>query len=327
MQPKNVIFDWLTTSQRRGLSLYLSGGVGIPDFFTNFSDVGTKSSVNVLENSIIASSYNRSNFNAWDLITQEASILRERFKDVENIHLFEVAEAIQGATFPLTLEFFEHGNLASYTTVSSGLLANKMVLNSLKQSLQPTKNSFSLNHFEVECEWQSFEGPVQTVLDRNKPGLPIFLLINSRLGNSPNPRQLLKNIYDSMPHGSYLIVGQTLHRHLNEDGVTRDYQEMVDKPNLFMGNKEVASKISPNAKIEIKWQETGEFHEASAVIKNETAVIVEDVLLEAGQEISLFSSKRFLLSQIIGMFEDLDFQIADLVLGYKQPSSLFLLKK
>jgi len=327
MQPKNVTFDWLSDSQRRGLSLYLSSGVGIPDFFTNFSDVGTKSSINVLQNSIIATSYNRSNFNAWDLITQEASILRERFKDVENIHLFEVAESIQGATFPLAVEFFEHGNLASYTTISSGLLANKSVLSSLKNSLIPQVKPISYNHFEVECEWQSFEGAVQTTLDRNEPGLPIFLLINSRLGNSPNPKQLLKNVYDSMPYGSYLVLGQTLHRNLNEDDVARDYQAMVDRQDCFMGNKEVANLISPESKIQIKWRESGEFNEAVAVIKNHAAVSVEDVLIEANQELSLFSSKRFVLSQIIGMFEELDFQIVDLVLGYKQPSSLFLLKK
>jgi|GEM_PF-6627048 len=327
MQPKNVTFDWLTAAQRAGLSQYLASGVGIPDFFTNFSEVGIKSSVNVLQNSIIATSYNRSNFNAWDLVTQEASILRERFKEVENIHLFEVAEAIQGATFPLALEFFEHGNLSSYTTISSGLYANQSVINSLKQSLIPQTKPISYNHFEVECEWQSFEGAVQTTLDRNEPGLPIFLLINSRLGNSPNPRQLLKNIYDSMPYGAYLVLGQTLQKNLNEDDVVRDYQNMVDRNDCFMGNKEVSNLISPDSKIRIKWNEKDLYPEAVAVIQNQAPVFVEGVLLQENQEISLFSSKRFVLSQIISMFEELDFQIVDLVLGYKQPSSLFLLKK
>lgn len=327
MQVKNVTFDWLTTSQRRGLSLYLGNGVGIPDFFTNFSDAGTKSSVNVLENSIIASSYNRSNFSGWDLVTQEASILRERFKDIENIHLFEVAEAIDGAALPLTLEFFEQGNLSSYTTISSGLLGNKLVLQSLKQLLLEKQQPISYNHFEVECEWRSFEGPVQTILDTNPNGIPIFMLMNSRLGNSPNPKNLLKNIYDSMPYGSYLVVVQTLHRHLNEDSVVRDYQGISDRPDCFMGNKEVAELITQNAKIQMKWRESGEFHEAFATIQNQAHVMVEGVEIEAGQEISIFSSKRFILSQIIGMFESLDFQIVDLVLGYKQPSSLFLLKK
>lgn len=327
MKPNNIVFDWLSASQRRGLSLYLSSGAGIPDFFTNFSEIGSISSINVLQNAIVAPSYNRSNSSAWDLVAQEASILRERFKDIENIHLFEIAEAIQGATFPVTFEFFEHGNLASYTTISSGLLGNKLVLESLRQSLSSDSKKLALNHFEVECEWSTFEGPVQTVLDQNKPGLPIFLLVNSRLGNSPNPRQLLKNIYDSMPFGSYLIVGQSLNRNLNEDSIARDYQEVVDRPDCFMGNKEVGSLISPNSKIKMTWDETSEYRQALAKIKIEDDVFVEDVFIAAGTEISLFSSKRFGLSQIISMFEDLNFQIIDLVLGYNQPSSLFLLRK
>ncbi len=325
---KKVTFDWLTDQQRQKIAESLYKNKEIPVLITNHSKHSLESFKKFNEQKFIGLNTGTTISSDLRLVVNEAEIISYRFRHSHKVNLFELLSYTFYASFPFVIKFLQNRNLNSFTTVSDSLASNLESFNNVKNYCANNKYKLpTLQEIFVEPDWFSFKNEVNQIIKKVGDGTNIFLLSSSCLGNYSDPKNLLTNIYNSIPENSYLIIVQNLYRGLNENDIVNDYTNIYKKSEHFLATKEIANLISDSNEFSFKWSDNPQEPGVSSSLRIKYDVEIEGVEFNKGDNIQLFTSKRFKLGNLISTLEDLNFKILDITNDENRPGSMFLVQK
>lgn len=258
--------------------------------------------------------------------------MSKKFEEFSRVNLIEVAEPFGDGALPLLLDAFDKKKLGSYIAVSPDKGINDAAIGFLKRIGMDFYGKLQTHaDVVVEVESNTFGIQIRDALGSSYDSttVNVFTLMNSRLGNSPDPRLMLKNIYDSMETGDYFALQQGIYRSGSEERLVRDYTTLFSTPNVFVGAKEIGSSLSPEqdkqSMFRVYWDE--DFSGVKAYVTPDRDVSFLNVDLKAGEKIDLFRSKRFQETELKNILKLTGFKIEGVFFDSDEDNALYILKK
>jgi Histidine-specific methyltransferase, SAM-dependent len=253
-----------------------------------------------------------------------------RMLDYNKYVLFDLAETNGLSSLPFVHQLLiEEDRLARYVPVTPNPLLNRFAISNLEQYIStvrlPEKRSLQSEYVNVDLELYNFADEalyIEKQVQEEDTG-SLFLLLNSRLGNSTNPRRMLKNIYDSMSSNQYLIVLQRIYRDNIEDMIVSDYRRVLN--DAVLGIEEIAPLLSPDFNTFVRWDE--QISGVKVGITSNTDSQFEEVSIKRHEEITFFRSVSFLEEELRNLFKTTGFTIRHIVYDDCMDHGLFLLRK
>ena len=299
----------------------------IPDFLYWYSDKIVESFGAFSEKRLVPTDSNSHIFNEKGLFSREISPLRTRLDRFTKINVFEISEVIADTCLPLIFELAENRKLGYYVPVSGQAKLNEMARDRILDLNEQCNFKIQSQIITVEPELFSFKAQINDVVrNQNTNFANLFVLAGSRLGNSINPKQYLKNIYDSMSEGDYFSILQAIYSPGNEADIVLDYEEiMIDQSNSGLDDL-LDETVFPSKKMYFKWDEE-KVNGVRVYSKADKDGEIFGTEIKEGQEITRFRSTRFPEMVLRKMFKEIGFKIIDISFDEHENYALFFLEK
>lgn len=278
-----------------------------------------------------------------ELMNSEIGFINKRLENFDRINLFHLWESTGRDALPFILEFLEDERMGIYTSVLSTSLQNRYAINRLKSFVIEARiPPFLTESVVVNLQFNTFEWGVKEIKEKSKQMIQthketkgeklslanVYLLLNSSLGNSLNPKQLLKNIYESMDSGDYLVVIQGIYQSGSENSLVSDYTNWINQDNLFLIHKDITSYFTEDPRIHVEWDKRGEFNGVKGYIDAERPSTLFGIDVAEKQRLTVFRSARPTLEELEHMFHiDIGFHSIGINFDSTHDNALFILRK
>lgn len=322
--------SWLTPTLATHATQSIVDNGTIPDFITYYSPFAASSLRNIQEVEIIPEN-SMTLYKQKGLQTREAEMIRRRLYRFNNINLIDLAETTGDSPLPFILETLESEQLDKYMVVTANPAINEMAANRLKGFVMNSGRmpKFEARQFVCEIELNPFDHLIAEALkdDDYNSTANLYLLMNSRLGNSSNPEKFLTNIYRSMQSGDYIAIAQALYKSGTEDDIAKDYMNLVSRPDCFMGLKSLGAILDPEGEIETYWSETEEFTGVRIGININRVGVFNGLDLAQNDSISLMQTARFKPESLLQLVQRVGFNIIEISMDEDEENAIFFLVK
>lgn len=260
------------------------------------------------------------------LLTRGVASIARRTNS-HKINLFDIAETTGESILPLIYDLIEEDLLYQYIPVTCSYALNEVAIERLTLfCLNARLPVLKHDAIVAEPEISDFRPLViDSILDSPDTTHNVFLLNNSRLGNSLEPIKMLSNIYRSMDQGDNLMIVQGIYRSGVEATLLADYRSMFSDPVYMQNDIEMAAQISQETDFQVTWDSTISGVKLSFKTVADTKFAGVD--LTSGEEITLFRSVRFQENTLRQMFREVGFKILDIAYDDEMDNALFFLEK
>lgn len=291
----------------------------IPEYVPNLSNLDESYTNKILAD---ISSITSTEMN---LLHQEIEIVYKRIVGYDKFNIYDVGFTTGISTLPFILELLQENALKRYIPVTANPYMNEHAINSLKAfTLMSTLPEFKSTSILHEPELAPFRENVQKTEQKDKTVVNLFVMMNSILGNYTNPKQVLRNIYESMGNGDYLSVVQGVYHSGSEDLLVKDYSIML---NSMRDTQDIAKLLNPNAQFKVFWDDREGERGIKISFDIDEPVQLENSVFDTGQSITVLRSRRFGTQELERMFVDVGFTIQSISFDSTGNSSLFFVTK
>jgi len=261
------------------------------------------------------------------LISKEASHIAGRLKRFAKINLINLDEDGLNDSLNLITPLLEEGRLAKYIMASQSEMINDQWVNSAQ--IHALKYNIKLpgSSLEANFDMQSYRSALSSLAPVDQDTANLFFIGESALGNYLEPARILKNIYDSMHSGDYLVISQDLYNPGTEKFWVGNYINYMAPEKNFAVAKEFADDLSQDCPIEVTWEEKNGFRGIKFRIEIQEPVRFANVDLQEKQKVDIFRSTRFTELELKKMIFKLDFRIVQILYGDNMDTALFVLQK
>jgi uncharacterized SAM-dependent methyltransferase len=173
----------------------------------------------------------------------------------------------------------------------------------------------------------SYKSALSSLAPVDQDSTNLFFLGESALDNYLSPARILKNIYDSMNCGDYLVLSQDLYRPGTEHFWVGNYINFIAPQKNFAVGKEFANDLSQDCPIEVTWEEKNGFRGVKFRVEIQEPVRFAGVDLQEKQKVDIFRSTRFTELELKKMIFKLDFRIVQILYGDHMDTALFVLQR
>ncbi len=302
----------------------------LPDWIHYYHPNGSVSLAEIHERKLIPSSQNTLFYKENALLLDQAEYLIQRLEQYDKVNIFEIFEVSGISSLPFTVSLMETGQLNKYIPVTATNMHNQFAINKFKDStaLLPNASKISYDSVKLNIEIADFNSIVVDVTkteraNSNLKTANMFLLMNSYLGNSLYPNRILKNIYDSMLTGDYLVISQGIYADNMEDMLINDYRNILSKDGVMVSEKELAKNFTNNPNLEVMWDDSGENAGVRIGVRVEKDMDFFGINVIEGSLVKLFRSQRFLESNLKKMIHKAGFRLINVTYGDDMDSGLF----
>jgi len=259
------------------------------------------------------------------LLLQESIFVSYRLRKFSKINFFDLYEAGLTTSLKFTVPFLEEGRLNKYIMASSSESGNQKGLSAFKSFIFSKGFQSESSSFLANFNLQNHLADVVSLAPTDKDTVNLFFLGESVLGNHLRPQAMLKNIYNSMLSGDFLIISQDIYRDSREDLWVADYLNCLAES--FSISKELANTLSQGYPLKAVWEDKQGFRGVKIKTQIQKPVSFAGVDLKEGQIVDLFRSTRFLEAEIISMLTKLNFKMIEVVYGNDMNTAMFVVQK
>jgi hypothetical protein len=268
------------------------------------------------------------------LMFDEASFIKQRIEENDVINVFDLVETSGTSSLPFVYELLaDQKMLGTYVAGTLNNSANRTAIQNLQnfvlqaRLMDPNEGTFK---GETLSRNFIFEDAADIVADINtknsaSKACNLFLLLNSALGNAPDPEVMIKNIYKSMFNGDYLVVLQGIYVAGKESLLVSDYHNIYSNPDSVPVSRSIARIFDPEGNFNVNWN--NDWNGVEISITNRTPQNVFGVDLEENQEITLLRSMRFEDGYLKQTFEKIGFRIVSVSYDTGMHNGMYFLKK
>jgi uncharacterized SAM-dependent methyltransferase len=320
--------DWLNQNLIQQTIHYITTINQIPDYIGYYSPHIVKGLLSINEHKLLPSKSNRILHLEKELLHQSADRIALRFQNYSKINLLAVSEVSIEFAAPLLYEFAKTKSLSAYTSVTPNILLNDFNVKQVQEYLSDFKfENIALKKIQTEPELESCKNEIQNIEKELDLEINIFLVLGSRLGNSPDPQRMLKNIAKSMNPGDHLIILQGILNEYNKELLLNDYQEVLLEDIYKKNDDDIISRITSDFVKSVQWFNQNQFQGVELSIKLNNDEHFHSLSLSKGQEISIFRSIRFDPSQLEKMISGEDLSMINISYDTDKNFGLYIAKK
>lgn len=268
------------------------------------------------------------------LMFDEAAFIKQRIEENDVINVFDLAETSGTSSLPFVYELLADQNiLGTYVAGTLNSAANRMAVQNLQnfvlqaRLMDPNKETFKAETLSRNFNFEDASDIVADINTNNSSAkfCNLFLLLNSCLGNSPDPKAMLRNIYKSMFNGDYLVVLQGIQVAGKESLLVSDYHNLYENPEGVSVSRDIARIFDPSGKLNVNWN--SDWNGVQISVTNRQPNTVFGVDLEENQEITLLRSMRFEDSYLKQTFEKIGFRVVSVTYDPGMNNGMYFLKK
>ncbi len=321
--------SWLNDELKSLVYYYLQKDKEIPDYIGYYSPLIVEGLSTIIQSKLLP--YKQNNLLYLDkiILYEESKNIAQRVSHIDYIHVVGVSGVTIESCASLLGELAIQKNLYCYTSVTPKAELNQLNIDQTKDYLQEIKDTNLKTHqIQIEPELHSF-GNLLDEPEEGKKTHRMFLLLDSRLGNSPDPKFLLKNIAASMRKQDYLILVQELYNPGCEPLLIADYNEALLDKVYAKNDIEIANSITPNHRFLVSWFNNyhGQYQGVTLDILLKEKVQINNLIFEEGQTISLFKAITFTKSQMREIFDFASLVTVHISYDREQNLGLYILQK
>lgn len=262
-----------------------------------------------------------------ELVSAEAEFITRRLKGFKKVNFVNLGEEGFKDSLELMKPFLQENILNKYVMASRSDKLNHQWIEDAKLFASSYQAKFESYPFKANFDLQSYASTLKPLTGLGEDMTSLFFLPKSSLGKYFNPQRVIKNIYNSMNSGDYLIVSQDIYREGSESLWTGSYTEYLAPDKNLAVQKELAKDLSKDSKIQAVWEDKEDFKGIKLRIKIKDPVRFAKVSLKADQEVDIFRSAKFEESQLKNMFLETNFKIIETVYEKKADTILLILQK
>jgi uncharacterized SAM-dependent methyltransferase len=268
------------------------------------------------------------------LMFDEAIFVKQRIAENDKINIIDLGETSGTSALPFIYELLiDDSILGTYIPATVNKDVNRIAINNLRnyflhsRIFDPNKTEFKTSSINRNF---NLENAKDLMLDVNSEYAGqrfcnLFLLLNSALGNSEDPENMMRNIIQTMTDQDYLVVIQGIYSRSSETALIQDYTKWMSDPAGWYVMRDIASIFTDKPEFKVRWNEQ----------KNGIQVFVETnkpsqalgVDIEEGKEVTLLRSARFTDEQLKQMFERVGFRIMNISYDDTMDNAMYFLKK
>jgi len=261
------------------------------------------------------------------LISKEASYVASRLKRFAKINLINLHESGLNESLELITPLLEQGRLSRYVMAGQSDMINDQWANSARIHASRYDIKLDTKCLKANFDIYSYKSALSSLAPVDQDSTNLFFMGESSLGNYLEPARILKNIYDSMHSGDYLVISQDLYRPSTEKFWVGNYINFLAPQKNFAVTKEFANDLSQDYPIEVTWEEKNGFRGIKFRVEIQEPVRFAGVDLQEKQKVDIFRSTRFTELELKKMILKLDFRIVQILYGDNMDNALFVLQR
>jgi hypothetical protein len=324
--PSNLQISHLNPDQHQVLERCVYKYGEIPDWLNYYNpkvveDIQLQNQIKTLP-----TEFNQLLSQEGEIFTDNADYLASFFSHFESINIYEIAEISPFVFLPFMVSLGEQEPKLSYTPVATIRSLGQSGTNSLKAVFDLFPNQIDLT-FNKE---QVVNIDIAQYYCTNEESVNIHLLLNSYLGNSIKPKQILRNLYNSMQSNDYLLLQQSIYQPGLEDLIEGEYRNWIIQDGVFECTKELSRQISNTGQINVCWSDGLIDFESNEQFSGVQATVKDlkiDTYNLATKNLSLFRSIRFPEDKLIKYLIESNFRLKSILYNQSQSSALFICQK
>jgi len=261
------------------------------------------------------------------LISRQAGYIASRLKPSTKVNFINLDEDGLNDSLNLITPQLEQGRLAKYIMAAQSDMINCQWLNSAQIHAQQYDAQIQTDSLVADFDIYSYKSALSSLAPVDQDSTNLFFMGESSLGNYLEPARILKNIYDSMNCGDYLVLSQDLYNPGTEKFWVGNYINFLAPQKNFAVTKEFANDLSQDYPIEVTWEEKNGFRGIKFRVEIQEPVRFANVDLQEKQEVDIFRSTRFTELELKKMVLKLDFRIVQILYGDNMDTALFVLQR
>jgi uncharacterized SAM-dependent methyltransferase len=261
------------------------------------------------------------------LISKEASYVASRLKRFAKINLINLHESGLNESLELITPLLEQGRLGRYVMAGQSDMINDQWANSAQIHASRYNTKLETKCLKANFDIYSYKSALSSLAPVDQDSTNLFFMGESSLGNYLEPARILKNIYDSMNCGDYLVLSQDLYNPGTEKFWVGNYINFLAPQKNFAVTKEFANDLSQDCPIEVTWEEKNGFRGVKFRVEIQEPIRFANVDLQEKQKVDIFRSTRFTELELKKMIFKLDFRIVQILYGDNMDNALFVLQK
>jgi hypothetical protein len=261
------------------------------------------------------------------LISKEASYIASRLKRFVKVNFINLHEYGLNESLGLITPLLEEGRLARYIIASQSEMINDQWANSAQIHASRYDTKLDTKCLKTNFDIYSYKSALSSLAPVDQDTANLFFIGESALGNYLEPARILKNIYDSMHCGDYLVISQDLYRPSTEKFWVGNYINYLAPQKNFAVTKEFVNDLSQDCPIEVTWEEKNGFRGVKFRVEIQEPIRFANVDLQEKQKVDIFRSTRFTELELKKMIFKLDFRIVQILYGDHMDTALFVLQR
>jgi hypothetical protein len=264
--------------------------------------------------------------NEKNLMAREIDFLPGKLGLEYKINIFDMGIPNGLNIFPLVYKLFESDVMGTYVPVAPNVdrcrHANRKLEIFCKRANLP---ELEYDMILVDPNFTDFKTQVLDVIkSQEEHHTNLFMLPLPYLGVVANPGQYLRNIYESMPQGSYLVILQSLYRPGTEHALVADHLEMSQYMRV---TKNVADMINPKGVITADWSDRDDNPAVHLYVNVDEPVNIAGVDLDSGEKVSVFRFSLFERIYFENLVREAGFKVRDMAFDDHMDNTIFFLSK
>lgn len=320
--------DWFNQDLAQQTIHYIKTIKQIPDYIGYYSPLIIEGLPSINEHKLLPSKSNHILHLEKELLHTAADRIALRFQNYSKINLVAISEVSIEFAAPLLYEFAKTSSLSAYTSVTPNNLLNDFNINQVNNYLADFNfENIQLKKILCESELESCKLEISNLKKDLDTETNIFLLLGSRLGNSPDPQRMLKNITKSMLPGDHLIVLQGILNEHNKELLLNDYQKVLLEEVYKKNDDDIISRITKDYVKSVRWFNEEPFQGIELVIRLEKDEYFQSIKISKDEEIAIFRSIRFEANILEKMITSLNLSMANISYDEDENFGLYIAKK
>jgi len=268
------------------------------------------------------------------LMFGEATFIKQRIQESDKINIIDLAETSGTSALPFIYELLvDDSILGTYVPATPNAQVNNVAIRNLKNYLlqsrifDPNNTEFKTASLTRNFNLEDSRDIIADISSeyRNERFCNLFLLLNSSLGNSEHPDQMLRNIYNSMTDNDYLVIIQGIYSRNSEAALIADYNSWISKPEGWYVMRDIATIFTEEPTFNVKWNE--QKNGIQVYLNSTKPASLMGVDIDEGTEVTMFRSARFEDHQLKEMFEKTGLRILNIAYDDTMNNAMYFLKK
>jgi hypothetical protein len=264
--------------------------------------------------------------NERSLMAREIDFLPEKIGDSHKINIFDLGIPNGVNIFPLVYKLFDSGLMGTYVPVSPLIDQCQHAQRKLKVFCQHSNfPNLEYDYIVADPNFVNFKTQVVDVLNNQEEDhANLFIIALPYIGTLVHPETFLRNVYDSMPDGSYLVLLQSIYRPGTEHQLIGDFQEMSKYMKV---THNLGRLVNEQAKIETIWDDSDINPTIRMQVKVDKPVELAGVELQTGEDVKVFKHTFFNRLLLENLVRSAGFRIQDMAFDENMDNTIFLLNK